>query len=224
MSEQMKIIQYLPLWAAEKALSAASTFCLNSIQYYIELEERLDGVGDKKELKADFDSGGGGEYIEAAIISCWSIAENQTNPTPDWEIMGGRDVAIVSTPESVSQYIKDHVRDLLNEKWFVSHEKVNYYTSTSMSDFNRRDMIFWKRQKYADQREYRFCVRRSCIGSHLETLIFRNRELETFPKYIDQVFVNPSLSKKEHKKLYYPWCCQSEAMSKFMDWENAYNT
>lgn len=62
MSEQMKIIQYLPIWAAEKALSAASTFCLNSVQYYIEMEEVLDGVGDKKELKADFD-GGGGVYL-----------------------------------------------------------------------------------------------------------------------------------------------------------------
>lgn len=220
----MKIIQYSPLWAAQKALSSAGTFCLNSIQYYIELEDTADGVGDKMEMKVDYSGGGGGELIEAAIISCWCIPEDQEDPIPDWGILGGdRAVALLSSVESVAKYIEDHATALLEEHWFLSHGKVEYYDTFDCEDFRRKDILFYKRKKFLPQREYCFAMRRSCMGTHLESLVFRNKELDTFPQYIDQVFVNPSTNKDEHAKLHYAWY-QTDAMSKFKDWERAYKT
>jgi hypothetical protein len=69
MSKQTKIIQYMPIWAAQKALSSAGTLCLNSLQYYIELEEDSYGVRDNKEMEVDYAEGGGGTYFEVLLVS-----------------------------------------------------------------------------------------------------------------------------------------------------------
>jgi hypothetical protein len=219
----MKIIQYLPYPVALEVLSSRGTFRLKSLRYFLSLKEESDGVGDNMELKAFFDEGGSGQWVSSAIVSCWTIADDQENPQPDWSKLGGREIAILSSIDSVVHYLEEHIDGLLDKSWFLSHDKVNYYETFSRDDFRTRDIVFWKRKKFSSQNEYRFSFRRSCIGAHLETFIFTNKYLDTFPSYIDRVFVNPALTNEKYQKLLLPWLGdRNKAMSKFPDWERAY--
>ncbi len=213
----MKIIKYLPYEAASKALSSRGTFCLQSLRHFKNLEEKNDGVSDNMEMSVNFDEGGSGECLFSAIVSCWSIPNDQENPEPDWSVFGGREVAILSSDESVSQYLNEHIKGLLDKSWFLEHKKVDYCNSfKNEKEFRTRDPVFCKREKYSSQKEYRFCIKKSSKGSHLETFIFTNKNLfNTFPKYIDQVFVSLSLPNENYKKLLSSWYGNQSAMSKF---------
>lgn len=222
----MKIIQYLPYKAASKALSSRGTFCLQSLRYFIKLEEKNDGVGDNMEMSVNFDEGGSGECLFSAIVSCWSIPDDQESPEPDWSVFEGREVAILSSDESVSQYLNEHIKGLLDESWFLEHKKVDYRDSLkNAEEFRTKDLVFCKREKYSSQKEYRFCIKKSSKGSHLETFIFTNKDLwNTFPKYIDRVFVNSLLSDEDYKKLLLPWYGNQSAMSRFSNLDRVFKS
>jgi hypothetical protein len=198
----MKIIQYLPYEAASKALSSRGTFCLQSLRHFINIEEKNDGVADNMEMSIDFDEGGSGECLFSAIVSCWSIPDDQESP----------------------EYLNEHIKGLLDESWFLDHKKVDYRDSLkNAEEFQTNDLVFCKREKYSPQKEYRFCFKKSSKGSHLETLIFTNKDLSNaFPKYIDRVFVNSLLSDEDYKKLLLPWYGNQSAMSKFSDLDRVF--
>lgn len=220
----MKIIQYLPYEAASKALSSRGTFCLQSLRHFINLEEKNDGVGDNMEMSVNFDEGGSGECLFSAIVSCWSIPDDQESPEPDWSLFKGREVAILSSDELVAQYLNEHIKGLLDESWFLDHKKVDYCDSfKNGEEFRTTDLVFCKRKKYSSQKEYRFCFKKSSKGSHLETVIFTNKYLwDAFPKYIDRVFVNSSIRNEDYDKLLSPWYGNQSAMSKFSNLDRVY--
>ena len=186
----MHIVRFLTLKNARYVLNENSTFCLHNVDYYRELENvNKDFVlGDKMENKADFREKNHSYYESgvATLLSCWTILESNCLSVNDWNTFQDNEIAIVSTVDCVTKFLKESTKYLLcDEFWSLKHKAVQYYGDNKPDNFDILDP-FWKRNKYVYQREYRFAFLSSSKRAHLRTLVY---SVDIPPPYIKSIEV-----------------------------------
>lgn len=198
----MKILQYLPVSAARSILDLErSTFKLQSLAYYRSIESR-DSVADPEELSLPYDGGGTSELLNNVLVSCWSIAENQNTPRPQWDKMARDEwkVAVLSETSLVASHIRQLTKGMFSSEPRWVDDQVRYgKNADSLSDKSRH--IFCKRPRFADQAEYRFAVWMSSSLENIESLVLCNTGTGELPSYIKSVFLRGGQSCKEKDDL-----------------------
>jgi len=193
----MKIVRFIDYSGAKSFLSADSTFKLASCKHYRILEEsRGDKIwGDKCESKV-----GGSEFEpSSSLISCWTICKNDGI---DWNIFPGstKGIAVVSTVEKVYSFLNDVGGSLCLSKIPLEHMGVNYYNPNDPrpDGFDICQAMFWKRQQYINQREYRFALHGN--GRPIDSII-SYPELKDVLAMVDEIHFGVDLTVDEAKVL-----------------------
>ncbi len=86
------------------------------------------------------------------------------------------------------------------DKWNFRHNLVYYYDEKvdKPESYNLCKAMFWKRNMYSYQNEYRFVFERSGTTSgHLQTVIFCNKPMDGAPDYIHKIFFGPEMEPEE---------------------------
>lgn len=200
----MYIVRFISLPIAFRVINEYSTFCLNNITYFRNLEEQhADNVaGDKKENIVEFQENRRSyELLAATLITCWTKLRRDCLTASDWDIFGDRadGIAIVSTVECVQDFLLRETRHILDKTlWNLEHGEVQYYDGVHHPErFDTMKASFWKRKQYENQREYRFAFLAESIRN-IDTLIFYTWN----PKvYIKKMYFGPSMEEGSKHKL-----------------------
>jgi hypothetical protein len=191
----MKIVRFLDYEAAKQVLKENSTFCLRSLKYYQLLEERGNDtrVGDKQESRARFrNTRRNYEYGGGVLVSCWCLLDSGRPFSSELPLSENyqEGMAIISNIERVASFLQRETAYLLSG-WDFHHEEVKYYSEEAEPKKYKIDKaMFWKREIYRDQHEYRLAFTSSSQRAHLQTLIFYSMSPSD---YIDEIHFAPSL-------------------------------
>jgi len=176
------------------------------------------------------------EYFNntATLVSCWSISSSNNNPEPNWDIFKKlfkseerlNGIAILSDVCSVKKYLIKHREGMFDEdKWDFRHNLVCYYDGdgNKPESYNLHDAMFWKRDNFSYQAEYRFAFERSgTISGHIQTVIFCNKPMDGAPDYIHKLFPGPKMNTDEIKSFVNSACelySNGSVMDKVDNWD-----
>lgn len=201
----MHLIKFISRDVAYKMINSYSTFCLNNITYFRNLEKDTgdETTGDTKENIVEFQENRRHyELIAATLITCWTKLGTESMDPSDWDIFSDRldGIAIVSTVDCVREFLLEETRHILDQRvWSLLHNEVQYYDGFSHpSEFDSMTAMFWKRKRYEKQREYRFAFVSSFKRANIDTLIFSTQE----PKaYIKKIYLGPKMGHNDKRKL-----------------------
>jgi hypothetical protein len=216
---EMKIIKFLPEWAAIRAFSSRPTFCFDNLRYFKSIEEKPNGIGDPQEQECALYGGGSFSCGYAALVSCWSVFDKDEDYAKYSKIFK-REIAVISTVDDVTNYLESHKQGVFDAPWQFEHRLVEYCNSKDRKELisNPKSAIFTKRneKKYRDQAEYRFAFYCGSARAHLEQVLISNMIEGDFPKYVQRVILG-STSTEKKRQIVKPWFGNKGAMERFVD-------
>ena len=155
-----RIVRFVPYKdATTDILCEDSVFTLKSIQYY---RTRESNYADKREGSPKF-SDKGIESITETLISCWSVLDQRHPLDSYWEVFKGREVALISTVDSVQRLLESELKWLskqgvCKQGVLLLHDPVQYFESNQPCPVElRKDAAripYWKDKKFEPENEY----------------------------------------------------------------------
>lgn len=190
--------------AIKYVLREVSTFCLHNAEYYRDLDD--NSIRDEMENEADFREKHRCYLMNGVqvLVSCWTLLENDTVSSPDWNIFSDKQgIAIVSTVSKIRGFLEEKLKWLFEKGVIKQFEDsaVTYYGKEFPSGFNKQkditSLYFYKRKdKYESQREYRFACRLS-HDSNIQSLVFYASPRD----YIESIYIYPEIGREDFDKI-----------------------
>lgn len=219
------IARFLSLEEARYVLREKSTFCLNSLWYYREIKQ--NDIKDEKELfLVTKDSEG--ELLNDFLVSCWTMLKGSRVESDDWCIFPSKnDIAIVSTVDKVDKFLKDkcgvfHEKNIFQD---YKHGKVKYYSPLgSIKDREIYNAYYYKRDKFRNQREYRFVFgATNKVG--IERIVFYGSKLNENgyyapPSYIESIYLNSYQMNYQKFKQIETWAIEAGLLDRVKNLES----
>ncbi|HUT58907.1 MAG TPA: hypothetical protein VNA25_13755 [Phycisphaerae bacterium] len=199
----MKIARFVDMQACKSIFSDSSTFVLRSEKYYQRLE---GGRGDAEELRVQIRNGGLAQ-ANGFALSCWTTLDGDEPTQDEWKIFPVSDVAIISTPDRVSVFLKEaFALEAVDGKdrrrypfLFLTHKQVQYADRLDERvgpDAITDVPVFTKRKCFAHQKEYRVALAFSPILHWIDTYIFSKP-----PDYMEKCLANPEIDHSKAREL-----------------------
>ena len=208
----MKIVRFVDPETACLILGKNSSYLFRSVEYYRELE-RFHGdteVGDKHENAPTIEEDGKTKHFTRLgqhLVSCWSCLESDIPQETDWSNLSAyvNGVAVISTVNQVDKFLTDVANLILGKCWSLEHKKVVYFEENKQpEDLSAIESPFFKRNRYSDQKEYRFALYNPFNTCNKNNRTYINNlflSVEKPSDYIESVYLSPNIDLEEKTKV-----------------------